>query len=480
MKKIYLLFIAVTSLWACGDLSELNENPNATTKANPEQVLTGAVANLGYVEDGLLNNWYSMFWGQYMTWGPGVAVADVERLEANPSEAEFRDIWDYLYTGVLVNLKFVEASENDGLSGIAKILMAYNFQLLVDHFGDVPYSEALKGSLENGGEFSPQFDHGQEIYAGLITLIDDGIAKLKDVGPEDIIYNGDASKWIRFAHSLKLRILMRQANLNDPVLIQQVKDLIAEGDLMETAEDMATIPYDGVIGTENPMFAYNEAYLTYFYIASNTSLNYLRQSNDPRIDAIYAPTGNDPSVIKGIDQASILDEPFTNTLLDYSQSTSLVYASANDVILMSPWEVWFLRAEAAARYGVGDDVGALQQALISHFDYLGVPGVDDFISGLQYSSGLSLAEKLKTIGIQKWISCNGLQEDEGWIESRRFDTPDNRMFTDPTAGVFKKPVLSVLPDGVYPSILLYPQNEISFNPNAPAQHALTDKVFWDN
>lgn len=480
MKKIIAFMIILMAIQSCDDLSELNENPNATTKANPEQVLTAAVANLGYVEDGLLNNWYAMFWAQYMTWGPGVAVANVERLDADPSEVYFRDIWDYLYTRVLVNLQFVENADNPGLSGIAKLLTAYSYQVLVDNFGDVPYGEALHGSLADGGVFTPKFDNAKDIYASLISLVDDGLAKLDNVGPEDIIYNGDAAKWVKFGHSLKLKLLMRQSNLNDPAITAQIQALIAQGDFIETADDMAAIPYDGVNGTENPMFAANEAYLTYFYIASNTSLDYLRQTNDPRIDAIYAYTVNDPTVIKGIYQASVNDEPFTNTVDDYSQSTPIVYGADNDVILMSPWEVWSLRAEAGARYGAGDDADALHHSIHASFDYLGASGAEEFFNSLNYTLGLELKEKLKIIGTQKWVACNGVQEDEGWIEMRRFDTPDNRMFTDPDNGILQTPTMAVLPAGVYPNILLYPQNEISYNPNAGPQHDLTDKVFWDN
>lgn len=72
---------------------------------------------------------------------------------------------------------------------------------------------------------------------------------------------------------------------------------------------------------------------------------------------------------------------------------------------------------------------------------------------------------------------NGTQEDEGWIETRRFDTPSNPIFSQT---IFATPVVSVLPPNVHPSIWFYPANELSLNPNAPAQHSMTDKVFWDN
>ena len=86
-------------------------------------------------------------------------------------------------------------------------------------------------------------------------------------------------------------------------------------------------------------------------------------------------------------------------------------------------------------------------------------------------------EKLNIIGIQKWISLNGTQEDEGWIETRRFDRPGNRIFTE---GIFQTPPLSILPAGTFPASWLYPASERSLNPNTPAQRSITDRLFWDN
>jgi hypothetical protein len=73
---------------------------------------------------------------------------------------------------------------------------------------------------------------------------------------------------------------------------------------------------------------------------------------------------------------------------------------------------------------------------------------------------------------------NGLQEAEGWIEARRFDTPENPIFTGPT-GIYQTPLESALPDRVFPTIWRYPESEQTLNINAPDQNALTDKVFWD-
>ena len=106
-----------------------------------------------------------------------------------------------------------------------------------------------------------------------------------------------------------------------------------------------------------------------------------------------------------------------------------------------------------------------------------VSGGQAYVDGLNYSSGDGLDDRLRHIGIQKWISMNGLQEDEGWIETRRFSTDANPIFH---RDIFVKPAESTLGDNEHPTIWLYPANELSLNPNAPAQRSNTDRVFWDN
>ena len=88
-----------------------------------------------------------------------------------------------------------------------------------------------------------------------------------------------------------------------------------------------------------------------------------------------------------------------------------------------------------------------------------------------------MVDRIDEIAVQKWISLNGTQEDEGWIEARRFDRPGSRLFTE---GIWQDPPLSVLSSGAFPSAWLYPESERSLNPNAAPQRTITDNIFWDN
>ncbi|WP_236975274.1 SusD/RagB family nutrient-binding outer membrane lipoprotein [Membranihabitans maritimus] len=485
MKSIYkfgILFIALFAFSCSEKLEELNIDPDSSPTARPQEVLTSAQGYISWVVESQFSE-RSALWGQYWAWGPGVAIGDAGRYIMNGASAN--NLWSRAYANALTDLQYLVRSEDPAFVGMGKILQAYTFQMLVDFFGDIPFSEALKGEIDDGSVLAPSYDDDASIYAALIPLVDEGIEQLNaasagDVGSEDLIYGGDLDSWTRFANSLKLRILMRQSAVSD--MGGAVTSLINSATFVESTAEAPFIEFLGDAGNENPMFADFESGVANFYVASNSSLNVLRELSDPRIDKIYDPAPNSGTV-EGLDQGAAADLPNTIPVEDFSQGSKITYAVDNPVILMSDWEVWFLRAEAAARYGTSDDESeALSNAITSHFNYVGLDdaAASSYISTLGYDAGSGLNDKISIIGVQKWISMNGLQEPEGWTEARRFDTPDNPIFTDPASGIFQTPTASSLGQGVHPSSWVYPATEISLNSNSPSQKSIMDKVFWDN
>lgn len=480
--KLLLCFL-VSFYFSCEDsLEEVNIDPNNFPSANDPQVLSAAIGFTGYIVEADLNYSDSFMWSQYYTWGIGVAIGNPERYVQ--AATDHNGYWQRAYANSLADLDYIDKNSNSAAyRGISKILKAYIFQGLVDHFGDIPFTEALSGAIEDGSNLSPNYDSAESIvYPTLVTMLDEALAELDsaedDVADDDFIYGGDLSKWVKFANSLKLRILMRTSEVNPQG--PAVQSLISTGTFIETIDDMPSIPFTDVAGNQNPMFAISEFGVGMFYFASNASVNVLESLDDPRLGIFYAPatTGTFAGNIRGIDQGTIDDEPFTAPASDYSGASTYAYGAAKPAILMSPWEVWFLRAEAAARYGTSDDeTAAFETAITLNFTYTGATGATSYISSLGYSSAASLDDKLDLIGVQKWISLNGTQEDEGWIEARRFDRPASRLFTN---GIWQTPPLSVLSAGQFPSAWLYPETERSLNPNAPAQRTITDNIFWDN
>lgn len=483
MKKIYsfltigILLFASTS---CDErLANLNVDPDNSPTASDAQVLTSALGYMSYVQDAHYNQ-FSQLWAQYYTWGIGVSIGNQERYVSEPDDQN--TMWTRAYANALTDIKFLTKSNSKAYAGIGKVLKAYMFQGLVDHFGDVPYSQALNGEISEGSVLTPGYDAADAVYADLVKTLDEALADLSvagsDVGAADLVYGGDTQKWEKFANSLKLRILMRTSETKSNA--DAIKALVQSGSFIETFSDLPKIDFSGNTGNQNPMWALRTSGVGDFYFASNASVNRLNSLNDPRVTAFYskATTGAFSGQIRGINQGTIDDEPFTAPAAAYSKSSPMSVARDNSVFFMSPWEVWFLRAEAAVRYGTVDNANeAYAAAITENFDFLAVDGAADYIAEHSLAAATTLDAKIDAIAVQKWISLNGTQEDEGWIETRRFDRPASRVFT---SGIFQTPPLSVLGAGVHPSTWLYPESEQSLNAKAPGQRKITDKIFWDN
>jgi hypothetical protein len=491
MKATYKSLIAILLIFisssSCQEkLDEINVDPDTFPSADDATVLSSALGFMSYMIDVDLNM-ASFLWAQYYTWGIGVALGNQERFVAQPDD--FSNYWERAYADVLIDLKRLKKSESAAYRGVARILEAYVYQGLVDHFGDVPYSQAVSGEIEEGGILTPAYDNAATIYASLVESIDLALEEFdvaqNDIGSDDFLYGGNLSKWTKFANSLKLRLLMRTSQVSPQG--SAVQALIANGTFIETEADMPQIESSPNAGSQNPMYARMEWGVGDFYFASNATLNVLQALGDPRGTKFYdvATTGAHAGQLWGIDQGTIESEPFTAPASDYSGSSDIAYAIDNPVILMSPWEVWFLRAEAAVRYGTADDeVEAFENAVRSNFEFLGLSDTDadNYLTSLGFDALADEDEKINTIGIQKWISLNGTQEDEGWIEARRFDRgpgDENRIFTK-EGGIWQVPPKSVLPGRQFPHAWLIPATERALNPNAPAQRSLTDKIFWDD
>lgn len=480
-SKIFIIVALFSFTWiSCGDnLADLNVDPNNSTSARPQEVLTSGQVNYANLLDAIMNQNCALF-AQYWAGGPGVAILDHERyfFEA----ADFNGTWSRSYRQSLSDLSFVIDNGNKSRKAAALILSVQIYQQLVDLYGDIPYTEALRGSLEKGSILTPKYDAGKSIYDDLIKKVDEAIVLLQTpeaMGSEDLIYGGDASKWIKFANSLKLKLLIRQAG-KDATVGDAVKAVIAKGNFIESQSDMPVVNFSGTTGGWNPQFARNESGIKMFYVASDSYVKKMNELGDPRLEVLFKPAVNTGTIV-GLLQGHVNDL-IAPQKADFSYPSTVQYAASNPVVIMSNWEVYFLRAEAAMRFGTADDeVAMFNTAISAHFAYTGAGDASNYIeSSAKLDKASALDTKLNILGFQKWISMCGIQETEGWIETRRFDRPGNLIFTDSSIGAFRTPTRTVLGQGVFPTIFLVPQSELSFNPNAPRDRKITDKVFWDN
>ena len=473
MKTYIYSLLVCFALVSCNDMAEINIDPDNPSEARPEEVLTSAINYTAFVLDAQYNR-TATIWGQYVSWGVGVSLGEWPRYRQNAAWGN--QAWARSYSDALTDLTYLKRNENRAFSGMAKVLEAYVYHYLVDHFGDIPFSEAVQGAIADGSKLTPAFDDDADIYPALVDLVDQALLDFEvseDIGPEDILFDGKIDDWIDFANSFKLRLLMRMSDVVD--VRAQVQETIEFGKFLENSQ--ASVSFSGEPGSENPMFAWIESGIGNFYVAANTVINVMDEYEDPRLFEVYKSSENYPDDIIGSDQNYVVTAG--GDLAGYFSSISeRIYRADEPTIFMSSWETWFLRAEANFKFQLGvESEFAFEQAIRSNFSYLETDGADEVILALDFNNQ-NHDDQYKLLAIQKWISMTGLQEAEGWIEARRFDIPGARIFTG-AEGVFQTPLFSFLPDRVFPNRWKYPQSEINANPNFPGQIELTERVFWD-
>ena len=207
--------------------------------------------------------------------------------------------WEGLYTAIAnlnVIIKRGPAETRYMYAGVAKILKAYAFSILVDVYGDCPYSEF---DQFEAGIKQPKFDKGVDIYPQLITLINDGIADINNASPnaskpaaDDYIYKGNTANWIKAANTIKLK-LYTQVRLVQNVTAQVTALLATPASLINSQAESFMMPYGPFGTTDDRHPAYGDYNATQrggqlfspwlYEIMKGWNPNILNGISDPRI-----------------------------------------------------------------------------------------------------------------------------------------------------------------------------------------------------
>ena len=358
---------------------------------------------------------------------------------------------------------------------IIEIMEVYTYVNLVNTFGDIPYSGAISTSLKssalNSDNLTPMYDSAPAIYDDLFARLDKATAQLKTdadgFGAADLIYNGNISKWIKFANTLKLRMAMTLADVN-PTKAKANAEAAAKAGVFTANADNAMLAYLSTTPNTNPIWVNLIQSSREDYVASNTMMDLLKASNDPRIPLFYTKD-NAGGYSGGIYGRS-------NAFITYSKAGPSITATTTPGVLLDFAESQFYLAEAAARgYSVGGTTEIFYNA--------GITASILYWGGTRAAATIYLAEPtvkyatatgatdLQKIARQKYIALfnRGL---EAWTEYRRFDYP---KFNVPP-----------IPQGDFPVRYTYPNAEQNANiTNYTAAAAavggdkLTTKIFWD-
>lgn len=519
MKKIYssfLIGVILISVTSCNKFLDINDNPNDPLGSTPQLILPQAITTTAnnmrrFVDYGGQLMGYYANGGGVSGWGSIITY--------NFTTGDFRLMWDDTYNN-LMDYEYVinqsaDVVEDTYFNAIAKIMKAYNFQLLVDAYNDVPYSQAFQGNTQ----LSVPYDNGIDVYKSITDLVDQAISAILEADhdvvaevatQQDPLFKGDMDKWLQFAQTLKLKLMLR-ANGK----VQFSNQDFDEGIGFLTDDAIANPGYAKVEGKQNRMWD------GWVYSAANSARGFGSQ---------FAPT----PYILGFYDGKKLDDPTRGDLvyrtwpsvstnqLGYQgsdagrgtnptvwmQGTSATSYSEIGVfkgpdagqVLMLAAEAYFMLAEANVTGLVpGDAKANFENGLEASYRYLykdiagtlaeeADPAADvaDYIAANagSYLVNFTLADtdekKTEAIITQKYVAQNMILSHESWNDFRRTGYPAT---LSAPAGNAVTSFVSLTSEASTPNRLpnriLYPQSEFNYNGgNAKTIDPNTDKIFW--
>jgi hypothetical protein len=344
----------------------------------------------------------------------------------------------------------------------------------------------------------PKYDDEVETYRVLINEIDEAISIIENTNEEtvrsvavfDVMMQGDMVKWIRFANTIKLRILLRQSQLSDAntqtYLAQEFNNLQTSGaQFIGLNDDVVVNPgYLNSDGKQNPFYAIygkdpqGDRTTTNSLVGpSKFTADFLRgllpgrSVVDPRRLRLFQSRTAGSTIITGVLQGASSGKPSR-------LGPGIIKSSDQDLIVMQSAESFFLQAEAIQKgYLSGNAQAAFENGITASFTTLGLTTTDatNYITlsqGVNTIGWTGSTNKLEAIITQKWIANISINGIESWIELTRTGFPSGLPLPLTTSST-KRPIR-----------LLYPESEYSGNtnnvPNQTSTDAFNSPVFWNN
>lgn len=450
--KISALGLAALVMSACDkDFDAVNTNPNDPTTSTPELLLPTILRGPINTMNGLTWNYGNTVMQQTAK----IQFTNEDRYAWGPQS----DPWNSFYNAqrdVKNIIEVATASNQNNYRGVALVMKSWMYSILTDAYGDIPYSEATKGKGDM--LYYAKYDRQEDIYKGLLADLEEAnriLGTTNEILEGDILFNGSVERWKKFANSLRLRLLLRQSERVDPsAAMREIVSNPAEYPIFESNEDQAALQYRPEDPNQWPLYTTRAGSYDELRLSAKMEAT-LKAYDDPRLRVYAQPTTNSADtgqpeytgVLNGLnDEEALIYKGGSN----FVSRVGLLFAcwacgapapNAAQGLLMSYSELQFILAEAAERgYISGDAGGYYEEGIRSSFAYyadiLNRPGNEALNARVDYQppgpayysqpevayTG-SQAEKLRKIGMQKWVSLffNGL---EAWFDWRRTGIPE--------------------------------------------------------
>lgn len=474
MKKIFLVFVPLLLLAsACTeDISQLNIEtkrpaavPAPTLFSNAVKALTGNLATAS------VNT--NVFRFTVSHWAMATYQDEVQYDFATRNIPQ--SWWTAMYRDVIMDLResakliSTDASlapgEKANKLAILDVMEVYTYGILVNTFGNIPYSESLNPAI-----LFPKYDDAKTVSTDLINRLNADISKINTsaagfTAGEDLIYKGSVSKWLKFANTLRMKLGMIQSDVDASLAKSAVE--ASDAGAISASADNGLFTYMAASPNQNPLYVDIVLGGRQDYIASKDLMDKLLGWNDPRTGAFFTP--NNAGVYAGAPMGKV------STYVDFSRAGTKVIEAAAPYVFADYVETEFLRAEAKERgFNVAGTAeshynNAIRASIIA---WGGTSAdADAYLAQPSVAYTTAAGDWKQKIGTQKWIALYN-RPYEGWVEIRRFDQP---KISNPIGA-----------KSTFPTRLTYAANEQTLNganytaaASAIGGDVVTTKLYWD-
>ncbi len=371
LGALLLVIILPNLLFSCSEdiMDNINKDNSHTTDVPSKYTLTDVITSTAFSNvGGDLNTYLSTYVEHEVGTHSQLYNAEIRQSEPS-SSSTFNNVWGNLYSS-LKNARIIIAKCSDGgtqegnytTRGMAEVMAALNAGLITDIFGDAPFSQAALAELSDGQPqyLNPVLDSQESIYTAIMEYLDNAIVDLPQgdtnasgsVGNYDLLYQGDAEKWLKLAYGLKARYTMHLIERSTDVDGDMQKVIDYVGKSFTSADEQAAYAiYDD--GNLNPLFDFE--WSRDGISASESMSEKLIARNDPRARRVYFDSsswGHYLTTDAGFNPASNGSPVQSQYIYNYSV---YVYAQTAPTLLLSYHELLFLEAEALCRLGKETD-----------------------------------------------------------------------------------------------------------------------------
>ena len=473
INKLFLGSLTVALASCTADFDNINANPYQPGDLNADDYALGSAMNnlAGCVVSPDVNT--AQFTDCLLGGPMGGYYADSNAGWSNTiSNFNAKDDWsrvflksDKVIPVLYSNLSVVElvshSTNNPVPYAIAQIIKVAVMHRVTDTFGPIPYSQ-----IGADGALSTPYDSEEKVYNTFFDELDAAIKTLNEHPNElltstaDYVYGGDVKKWIKFANSLKLRLAIRIAYVNETKARVIAEEAVKpeNGGVIESNADNAAWNYFTTM--QNPIYVatrYNQVQANKHSDSKDCTTGgdthaaadiicYMNGYKDNRREKYFTK-----SEWPGVDYVGLRRGIVIPNLTEKGHKYSGVnILPTSPLYWMNAAEVAFLRAEGAAifKFNMGGDAeGFYNTGIRLSFEQWGAADAEVYINDdtskpatyvdpagdntyantlstmtIKWQAGASKDEMQERIIIQKWIA-NWQLGNEAWADYRRTGYP---------------------------------------------------------